>query len=110
MISTEIKNVLVNRLMQNFKINEIILFGSYAGETHNVDSDIDLIVVLDEKEHSNNYDDRLNRRLSVSKLFWDLKKEIPIDILVYTTGEWNILLSQNSSFIREITHKGIKII
>lgn len=109
MIDENLKNKIVSRITERFRVSDIILFGSYATGVDAEDSDLDLIIVLDEPGYAKNYDEMLERRLSISKLFFDIKKHIPMDILVYTRDEWNKLVLLNSSFIREVNNKGIKI-
>ena len=78
--------------------------------TSDEDSDIDIIVVLDENGFLNNYSEVIKRRQGISALFRDIKKEFPMDILVYSRDEWDMLLNSNSSFIREINSTGIRLL
>jgi len=100
---------IISRLVRNFEIEEIILFGSYAYGNPDENSDIDIVVILKERGFARDYEDLLNRRLRISSLFLDIKKIIPMDILVYTKDEWEKLLDLNSSFIREINEKGVRL-
>ncbi len=83
----------------NFKVSKVILFGSAANGTGDENSDIDLLVVLDEPGISKSYEEKLERQLKISKHLINFQKKIPIDLIVYTKDEWEILLSSGSSFL-----------
>lgn len=109
-LSEKIKNEIVTKIKNNIKIRDIILFGSYATNKATEDSDIDLLVILDKKGFAKTYMERLKNRNMISKLLIDIKKEMPIDILVYTISEWRQLLESDSSFYQEINQKGVRLI
>lgn len=109
-LNEELQEEIISRITKNFKVKHIILFGSYAAGDPHEDSDIDLVVVLDEAGMAENYEERLKQRQRVSKLFYDIRQNIPIDFLVYTRDEWERLLSLNSSFTREIKQTGIDLL
>jgi predicted nucleotidyltransferase len=100
---------IISILVKNFEIESIILFGSYVYGNPNENSDIDIVVILKERGFARDYEDLLSRRLKISSLFLDIKKIIPMDILVYTKDEWEKLLNLNSSFIREVNEKGVRL-
>ncbi len=100
----------VEILKNNFKIKDIILFGSYASNNVNTDSDIDIIVILDDNTFSDSYDSRLEKRLAVSKKLNGIKSRVQVDSLVFTKPEWEKFISLNSSFSREIQSTGISLI
>jgi uncharacterized protein len=110
LFNTESKNEIVNRITNQFEVKDIILFGSYADGVPHADSDIDLLVILNENGIAQSYDELLNRKLQFAKLFRDLQRQIPIDILVYTKDEWDRLVALNSSFIKEVAQKGVHLI
>ena len=97
-------------LLKNLKLNKVLLFGSYAyGDVHD-DSDVDLLVVLDKEGISSDYAEMLQNKTAVSKQLRELRKKVPIDLLVYTVDEWKILRNSGSSFIDQIEAKGIQLI
>ena len=102
MVENSLKNEIVARITNTYHTEKIILFGSYATETSHEDSDIDLLVVLDEQGISRTYSEKIQRRHKIAKLFADMYGRIPMDILVNTKDEWNELQRINSSFIREM--------
>ena len=52
--------------------------------------------------------EKIEQRLTIARLFKDLKKEYPMDILVYTKDEWKKLKNAGNSFIKEIESTGVK--
>ena len=86
--------------------NLVMLFGSYAYSTPNEDSDIDLLVVTNQDFYPKNYDERIDIQLTVSKHIFDIAKQVPVDLIVYTIPMYQKFIEQNSSFANEITSKG----
>ena len=84
----------------------ILLFGSYAYGTPHKDSDIDLLVVTNDNFIPENYDERINLQLTVSQHIFELAKQVPIDLIVYTIPMYKRFIEQNSNFAHEITTKG----
>lgn len=92
--------------IKRLKPVKIILFGSYAwGELHR-DSDIDLIVILNKEGLPKDFKEKMDSYLSVKQLLRDMNKEIPMDIIVYTKGQWEKFLLLDSSFSKKIVNKG----
>ncbi|NOZ61956.1 MAG: nucleotidyltransferase domain-containing protein, partial [Calditrichaeota bacterium] len=85
---------------------KIILFGSVAQKIESKDSDIDLLVVLDSDKIAQTYEEKLKNKMFVRKAIFDLSKKIPIDLIVYTKAEFEILAKTDSSFINEINNNG----
>lgn len=85
---------------------KIILFGSYANGNFHEDSDLDLMVILDSPKIAQNYGEKMENRLLVRKKIYDLSTKIPIDLLVYTKGEFDIISNNESSFCNEIQNIG----
>jgi len=112
MTDTSIKQTIdkvVERIKNNFKVQEIIIFGSYANNTAGQESDLDIVVVLDEKGMAKNYSEKFERRRKVTRVLEDLRKKIPMDVLVYSSEEWKKLKLIDGSFIRDINSTGIRI-
>lgn len=89
---------------------KIILFGSYAFDEPKVDSDIDLIVVLDSKKKSKNFAERSENYLRVSRCLRDIERKIPIDLLVYTKPEFDAFIQIGSMFSKKILKEGKEIL
>jgi predicted nucleotidyltransferase len=105
-----LKHEIVMRITRQYTPEKIILFGSYATGHPRPDSDIDLIVVLDEPGFTQTYSQKIQRRLQIARLFYDMMATIPMDILVYTREEWNKLQEIKSSFIRDINRTGVPLL
>jgi predicted nucleotidyltransferase len=84
----------------------IILFGSYANGTPNRDSDIDLMVIFDNDDISKTYEERLNKRIFVRNLVFEINQQIPLDILVYSKAELHKIKESGNYFIDEIEKTG----
>ncbi len=92
--------------LQNVDIKKIILFGSWAAGSVDNGSDIDLLIVLDNNTLPQSFEERLNLQVPIRKLLRDINLEIPLDLLVYTAPEYEILREHMGSFFREIHHTG----
>ena len=99
---------IVKRIVQNYHPQKMLLFGSYANGTETEDSDLDLLVVKENKLP------RYKRSREVKALLRGLK--FPIDVMVYTPKEiqkWEDVenpITKNSESKRVIRfkEKGIK--
>ena len=105
----DIKEAII-KLLKDQDIYKIFLFGSYAtGNAHN-DSDVDLLVILNKNGISNNYKTLLENKKVISKPLHELRKSVPIDLLVYTKDEWKILKNSKSSFIKRIEKESVSLL
>jgi predicted nucleotidyltransferase len=89
---------------------KVIIFGSFASGIPREDSDIDLVVVLDREGISDTYRTVINNRMEISRRLRDLKRRYPMDILVYTKDEWEVLKASGSSFVDKMEREGISIL
>jgi predicted nucleotidyltransferase len=87
----------------------VILFGSYAWGQPVEDSDIDLVVVLDEDRMPQTYQDRMANRLRVRRALDAVNRDYALDLLVYTVPEWRMFRESGSSFAKEILSRGIEV-
>ena len=99
-ISDIIKNI---REIDPYKI---ILFGSHASGNFSEDSDLDILVILDSPDIAKNYEEKMRNRLSVRRKIYELSEKIPIDLLVFTRGEYDIISENGGSFYNEIKNTG----
>jgi len=88
---------------------KIILFGSNAYGSADVDSDIDLIVVLNKEKVANSFKEKMADIIAVRKLLSDINRQVALDVLVYSKREWQTFLDSQSSFSKEILEKGITL-
>ena len=109
MLDDSIRDEIINSLKGLPYPLRLIVFGSHAYGNPKEDSDIDLVAIIDKKEMSRNYKEFIENKKTVSKYLIALKRKYPIDLLVYTTEEWNELLLSESSFFKKIEQEGITI-
>lgn len=91
------------KLMDIFKI---ILFGSYAEGNPDEESDIDLLVVLDENTLPKSYEEWLEIKMKVRRQLRDINNEVAIDLLVYTRPQYEAISKGMNSFQKEIHDTG----
>jgi predicted nucleotidyltransferase len=87
--------------------HRVILFGSYAwGEPH-VDSDIDLVVILDREKPFESFRERIDNVVNIRRLLYDINREVSLDLLVYSRDEWRTILEAGSSFLADVEKRGV---
>jgi uncharacterized protein len=99
----------LNEIIHNLLIVnplKVILFGSYATYKFNKESDIDLVVILDTENIPETYDQKLELKVQVRDSIYELSRKIPIDLIVYTNGEFEVLKKLQTSFFNEIMDTG----
>ena len=89
---------IVQRIIEKFPAEKIILFGSYAKGAPDRDSDVDLLVVMDSQEPMSQ---RIRRVTAVAKV-----RFLPMDIIVRTPAEIDERLAKGDFFIAEILSQG----
>ncbi|HEY86360.1 MAG TPA: nucleotidyltransferase domain-containing protein [Chloroflexi bacterium] len=97
---------LIVKRLKAINPHKIILFGSYAYGRPDADSDIDLVVILNQQGRAKTYREKFQNRMTVGECLLDIEREVPLDTLVYTLDEWNLFLSRNSSFSRHLSNRG----
>ncbi|MDR1452849.1 MAG: nucleotidyltransferase domain-containing protein [Candidatus Margulisbacteria bacterium] len=100
---------IINDLVRQLKASDpykIVLFGSYARGNPGPDSDVDLMVVLDDNNVARTYGERAQRFLAVHKLVRKINYEKALDLLVYSRGELAVLKNNGSFFLKEIENTG----
>jgi len=107
-MKTSLFNTIAKRIKENFIVQDILLFGSYAKGNHTANSDIDLIVVLDEAGVSKSYTQIVQKRVAIAKILYDIN--YTIDLLVYTKEEWKKIKKMNSLFVQDILKNSISLV
>lgn len=92
--------------LKPLKPYKIILFGSFASGKQDEESDLDILVILDSDKIAKSFEDKLKIKIKVRQSVYDLSKKVPIDLIVYTRAEYDILFQNKNSFIREIENNG----
>lgn len=91
---------LVERLVQVYQPQKVILFGSLAYGEPTPDSDIDLLIIKETTESP------LQRRVQVRRGVADPHRQWPFSPLVLTPAELQAHLAQNDPFYQEIVSRG----
>ena len=79
---------------------KIFLFGSYATEMSDEQSDIDLLIIAPSNDRP------LERRLKLRRMLLEYDRKIGLDLLVYTPEEFDMLAKEPSSFIYSAIRQG----
>ena len=109
MLDEEIRKEILQCLRKE-NLYKVILFGSHAYGTPGADSDIDLLIVSERKGMSKSYKDYIRNKSTISKKLLGIRRKYPLDLLVYTKDEWDLLKSLKTSFIRDIEEKGVNLL
>lgn len=88
---------LCKQIVDAFRPQKVILFGSYAYGTPNFDSDIDLLVVMPFEGRVHDQAVKIRRGLDAS---------MPVDLLVRTPEQVRRRVEMNDFFMREIVEQG----
>lgn len=102
----QIKQEIIKRL-KPLNPEKVILFGSYAYGHPTKSSDIDLYVVTNDNFIPQSFKENMELKLKVADLLKDMQKIIPIDTITHTKKMHMKFKELNSSFCKEIMHKGI---
>lgn len=94
--SKEIKKI-VGQIVEKYKPEKIILFGSFAYGKPKENSDVDLVVIKKTKKRF------IKRLFEVCQY---IRSRLGTDILVYTPKEWEEALKEENYFVKEIFQKG----
>lgn len=92
---------IAQKVASSYKPKKIILFGSTARGQANDQSDIDLLVIAESQE---------KRPFRVKKIFQSvrgLKRDFPLDPIVYTQEEIDKRLSLGDPFITNVVNQGV---
>jgi predicted nucleotidyltransferase len=109
MLSRSIQNELLESL-RPINPEKVIVFGSYAYGTPNIDSDIDLYIVIKEDSIPQTYNENIEIKKKVYLALSNFRKKYASDILVHTLPVHKKFIEMGSSFSKEIMQKGIALI
>lgn len=109
MLTESMKKELVKRIKAAEKVEKILLFGSEATGAAGSDSDIDLLVILDHETMPASFRERNANYLQISRAIRDIEKRHPIDLLVYTRPEFEMIKATDSLFVRRMLREGVEL-
>ena len=99
MLNDNVKHQLVQSIVESVSPLKIILFGSYAYGDPNADSDLDLLIII------NNFISKIEEKRKIRKAIHHL--DYPKDILVASSEEFEFYKKQTGSVFQEANEKGI---
>ncbi|NLU37558.1 MAG: nucleotidyltransferase domain-containing protein [Bacteroidales bacterium] len=85
---------------------KIILFGSYAYGVPNSDSDLDILVVSNDREMPETFEEKHKIYIKIAQLIDHFSSKIPIDLIVHTQSMHKLFTKKNSLFAQEINSMG----
>ncbi|MBI3959071.1 MAG: nucleotidyltransferase domain-containing protein [Chloroflexi bacterium] len=91
---------ILRRIVEEYRPQKVILFGSLAWGHPDEDSDIDLLIVKDSSETP------LQRRVQVRRVAAEAGRRIAFSPLVLTANELQHRLDINDSFYHKIVEQG----
>jgi predicted nucleotidyltransferase len=91
---------IVEQLIQNYRPQQIILFGSLAAGEAREDSDIDLLIIKETSETP------LARRVHVRRIVSQAERRVPFSPLVLTPQELAQRLALGDPFYQDIIQRG----
>ena len=89
---------ITDKIVREYQPEKIILFGSYAWGKPNADSDLDLFIIKDTKEHP------FKRMEEVDRIF--PRRKIALDFLIYTPEQVEKRKKMGDFFVLNILNKG----
>lgn len=96
----QITQQIVRRLRTNYAPQKVILFGSYAQDNPQPDSDIDLLIIKDTSERF------IDRWVTVRQILSDPTRKVAIETFVLTPQEISDRIARGDQFVAEILQKG----
>jgi len=99
--SLGIIKIFAGKLMRDFSVKRIILFGSRAVGRARRDSDIDLIIVSEDFEGMDFFE-------RVYKMYEYWETSVPVDFLCYTSKEFE-RLKKRISIVSEALENGVVV-
>jgi len=101
LISEKLKPI-VEKIIQEYQPDKIILFGSYAWGKPTEDSDVDLFIIKKSKKRRIERERELRMKLIGNKF-------PPMDLLIYTPEELDKRVVIGDFFIKDILQKGMPL-
>ncbi|MEW6240862.1 MAG: nucleotidyltransferase domain-containing protein [Chloroflexota bacterium] len=87
----------VKQIVERFKPQKIILFGSYARGNPRPESDVDLLVVMKTQDKKRKYSLEMRRHLGVM---------FGLDLVVYTSKRLKERVDMGDWFLRDVIREG----
>jgi len=98
--SRDIIQTILQRLIDRYAPQKVVLFGSYAYGEPDEDSDIDLLIIKDTPDRF------IDRWVTVHRILTGTHRSLPLEPVVLTPQELEKRLAAGDQFIAEILDKG----
>ncbi|MDR1663674.1 MAG: nucleotidyltransferase domain-containing protein [Clostridiales bacterium] len=92
----DIENI-TKQLIGMYLPKRLLLFGSQAQGSAEINSDIDLCVVMNTND----------KRTLLTEMYMRIEADRPFDLLLYTPDEWESCLLDKTSFAYKINREGM---
>lgn len=89
---------IVQKIVERFRPQKVILFGSYAHGTPTADSDVDLLVVMETDERPLH---------TAARIAASVDHPFPLDIIVRKPPDLEAYLAEKSVFETQVVTKGV---
>lgn len=96
----------INHSLQNLNISKVILFGSWANDTHTKNSDVDLLVVTNDDFIFQSFAQKMETKLKIANALNTIRKFADIDLIVHTKPMYDRFILLDSGFKNEIINSG----
>lgn len=103
-ITEEIKDCLTGS-----NVYKALLFGSYARGEAKLESDVDLLLILNRYEPFNSYRERKDTILEYHRRLRPISVKYGLDLVVFTQADWKTFLAKESWFSKEIQNEGLEV-
>ena len=97
-VTDELLQEITRRIVEHFDVEKIILFGSHAWGQPQRDSDVDLLVVMENAECP------VDQAVAIHQVC--RPRSLPMDVLVETPGELAHRLRIGDPFLRRVVERG----
>lgn len=96
-IPNSVIHALARQIAEKFKPKKIILFGSYARGNPRPESDVDMLVIMDNSEQESQTSLEIRRELGIS---------FGLDLIVYTSKRLRERVKMGDWFVRDALKEG----
>jgi predicted nucleotidyltransferase len=86
---------------------KVVLFGSYAWGEPDENSDVDLYIVSKEDHMPQNFAEKMRVKAAFSKAVRNLRKKVPVDLIVHTMAMHRRFVEHDSVFSKELMKRGV---
>jgi len=105
-LDNKLKNAILERL-RPLGPDKVVLFGSYAWGEPDEDSDVDLYIVSKEDYMPKDFAEKMNVKAAFAQAIRDLRKEIPMDLIVHTRAMHRRFVENGSMFCGDLMKRGV---